>query len=46
MPVGAYLIFVAVMVGLYCLATGLPVALDRARSMATDIGREVSLPFR
>lgn len=39
-------IFLAVMVALYYLVTGIAPALDKARGLVTDIGREASLLFR
>ena len=44
--VWTYVIFLAVMCTLYYLATGLPPALDKARGIVTDLGREVSLLFQ
>jgi hypothetical protein len=46
MSLGTYLVFVAVMCGLYYLAAGIPLVLDTARGMVTDISREVSFLFR
>ena len=46
MPLGTYLIFLAVMFALYYLVTEIPPALDKARGIVTDIGREASLLFR
>ncbi|MCI0441576.1 MAG: hypothetical protein L0177_20940 [Chloroflexi bacterium] len=46
MPLGTYLIFLAVMFALYYLVTGIPIVLDEARRIVMDIGREASLLLR